>query len=222
MPENPTITLSGRLSFPKFTAQEAYDSSLKGKYPDKSVGEAKPNFQLVLDQSQLDKLVTFLQDEFLPFIGARIKAGEKKNVFAKADLDDILAGLASSTWESKLYQLPIKDINEKTAEMAPEGVASISIKGRAGGRIEQKAIVQDEAEVVNPDYVYTNPVILPINDTVHEMYAGCNVKVTVNFYAYTGAKPGISAGASTVVFHRDNSPFSGGLAVDEDAMFMDD
>ena len=221
--ENPTVTVGGRISFPKFTAQEAFDSSQGGKYPAKSVEEAKPSFDLLLTQAQLDKVVKAIEDQFIPFVAERNKQGEKKNQLEPADVKDILKGLKSGEWKSKLYQLPIKEVHEKTAEMAPEAVATISVRGQAGSTLEQRAIVRDEKEVSDPDFVFTDTTILPIGKTVHEIYPGCNVKVTINFYAYyTQGTPGITAGASVVVFDRDNDRFGGGVAVDEEAMFLDD
>lgn len=220
--ENPHVTLSGRLSFPRFTAQQAFDQSQGSKYPAKSVEEAKPSFDILLDQTQLDKLLATLE-EFVAFAEERGKQGEKKNKFETSDADDIRKGLASGTWKSKLYQLPIKEVHEKTAPMAPEAVVALGVKGPAGSNFELRAIVQSEDEVTDPNFVYTKPTILPIKDTVHDIYAGCNVKVTVNFYAYeTQGTPGISCGATIIVFHKDNDRFGGGVAIDEDEMFLDD
>lgn len=220
--EAPHVTLSGRLSFPKFTAQQAFDSSQGSQYPAASVDEAKPSFDILLDQTNLDKLKAAIE-EHVAFAEQRAKDGEKKNKLEASDADDIRKGLASNTWKSKLYQLPIKEIHEKTAPLAPESVAAVTVRGQAGTNLELRAIVQSEDEVTDPNYVFTKPAILPLKDTVHDLYAGCNIKVTVNFYAYyTQGTPGVTAGASIVVFHRDNDRFGGGVALDEDEMFLDD
>lgn len=220
--ENPHVTLSGRLSFPRWTAQEAFDRSQGSKYPAKSVEEAKPSFDLLINQTQLDKLIATLE-QHIDFAVARGLAGEQKNMLSESDADDIRKGLASGTWKSKLYQLPIKEIHEKTAQLAPEAVVALSVKGQAGTNFEKRAIVRDEKEVTDVDYVFTKPAILPIADTVHDLYAGCDVKVTVNFYSYmTQGTPGITCGAAIVVFSGDNDRFGGGVAIDEDEMFLDD
>lgn len=220
--EAPHVTVSGRLSFPAFTAQQAYDKSQNGKFKYKNVEEAKPNFDILLDQVNLDKVKAAIEEQ-IAFAEERAKAGEQKNRLETSDADDMRAGLASNTWKSKLYQLPLKEIHEKTAPLAPEAVAALGVKGMAGTNLELRAIVQSEDEVTDPNYVFTKPAILPIKDTVHDLYAGCNIKVTVNFYAYeTSGTPGISCGASIVVFHRDNDRFGGGVALDEDEMFLDD
>jgi hypothetical protein len=54
------------------------------------------------------------------------------------------------------------------------------------------------------------------------MYPGAYVAVTANLYAYhNGKPPGFSAGCSVAVFKADADRFGGGVAVDEDEIFMD-
>lgn len=66
------------------------------------------------------------------------------------------------------------------------------------------------------------PVIKPINQTVHSMYPGCYVAVTLNLYAYhNGKHPGFSAGANVAVFKADGERFGGGVTIDEDEIFAD-
>lgn len=219
--DNPTVTLTGRLSFPKWTAQEAFDFSQTGKFPYDSVDKAKPQVNLLLEASQWDKLREAFE-VFLKYIEQRAKDGETKNVLPAEDIADIREGLDKGVWGSKLYQLPIRDVYEKTAEMAPEAVAELVVKGAAGSNLNRKAIVRSEEEVLDPDYVFTKPAILNIDQTVHDLQAGCYVKMTVNFWAYVGVKPGISCGGTTVVFHLDGEPFGGGVGVDEEEMFLDD
>ena len=87
-----------------------------------------------------------------------------------------------------------------------------------------QAIVRDEDELAVPDPDRVKfPCILPINETVHDMYPGALVTATVNFYAYHNGKlPGFSAGVSTAVFKSDNERFGGSVAVDADEIFLDD
>jgi hypothetical protein len=89
--------------------------------------------------------------------------------------------------------------------------------------MELKAIVQDEEELKVPDPDQLSfPIIKPIGQTVHSMYPGCYVAVTLNLYAYhNGKHPGFSAGGSTAVFKMDGERFGGGTSVDEDEIFAD-
>jgi hypothetical protein len=90
--------------------------------------------------------------------------------------------------------------------------------------MELKAIVRGDDELaVDDGEVRTYPVILPIGETVHQMYPGAYVAVTLNLYAYHNGKlAGFSAGASTAVFKADGDRIGGGVSVDEDEIFLDD
>jgi hypothetical protein len=220
-----TVTIYGRLSFPTWTAQAAYERSLKGQYPAKDVASAKPDFQLVLDQPQHDKLLNHIESVFLPYCVAQSTAGEKRDVLdageAKTLLDGIKKDLAEQT-----FNTPFKAVPEKTAAMAPEGVSIVKVIGNEGTDIELKAIVNHEDELLVPDadLIWTKDMklIKPIGQTVHSFYPGCYVAVTLNLYAYhNGKHPGFSAGGSTAVFKADGDRFGGGATIDEDEIFAD-
>jgi len=54
------------------------------------------------------------------------------------------------------------------------------------------------------------------------MYGGCYVAATLNLFSFVSGKaPGFSAAASVAVFKADGDRFGGGVAIDEDEMFMD-
>ena len=114
-------------------------------------------------------------------------------------------------------------MDDKAQETFPEAVALLKFIGNAGVDIKQMAIVRDEDELAVPDPdILRFPVLLPINETVHAMYAGCYVAVTCNLYAYTQGKlPGFSAGATTAVFKQDGDRIGGGCEVNEDEIFAD-
>lgn len=216
------VTVRGRLSFPSWTAQEAYDRSQSGEYPFKSVAEAKPEFSLVLEQPQVDKLVTKIVDEFLPYCVQQHEKDEKKDRLAP-DEAKALAEQAQKHDGSGIYNTPFKKVSDKTLELAPETAGVIKIIGPTGGNFELKAVAwkEEELDPVDPD-ILKFPVIVPINETVHQMYPGCYVAVTINLYAYhNGKHPGFSAGATVAVFREDGERFGGGVSVDEDEMFMD-
>lgn len=221
--KNPkTVTVYGRLSFPAFTAAEAHARNAKGDYPSASEAEAKPDFSLLLEQAQFDKLMTHIEDEFLPYCIKQNAAGEKRDSLDAKEVKKLLDGIKNEM-DDQTYNTPIKAINEKTLALAPECMAAVKCIGNAGTDITLKAIVRNEDELAVPDPdIMKFPVVLPLNQTVHTMYPGAYVAVTINLYAYhNGKNPGFSAGVSTAVFRQDADRFGGGVDVDVDEMFMD-
>lgn len=221
--KNPkVVTVYGRLSFPTFTAKEAYDRSQKGNYPAADVGSAAPDFQLLLEQGQFDKLKSHIETEFFPYCVAQEKAGEKKDVLSAKEVKALTDQLNEPDFDGN-YNLAIKPIHEKTAPLAPEAVAAVKVIGGKGTDMELKAIVNEEAELAVPDPDQLQfPIIKPLSATVHSMYPGCYVAATLNLYAYHNGKlPGFSAGAGVAVFKADGERFGGGSAVDEEEMFLD-
>lgn len=226
MAKNPqTVTIRGRLSYPTFTTEAAYALGQKGKFPTASPAESTPSFQLLVEKDQLQKLVEHARKVFLPWCVERSDAGEKKNTLTSADVKKLLAQVDDpAQWgDAAIYNSPFKPVSENTVEHAPEAVAAIAVRGSKGQNIELKAIVQDEGELLIPDPdLLTFPVIKPIGQTVHEMYAGAHVAATLNLYSYYNGKlPGFSASAGVAVFKADGERIGGGVAVDEEEMFLD-
>ena len=222
-PKNPkTVTVYGRLSFPNFNYQQAVVKNGKSQYA-KDPADVAPDFNLLVEQSQLDKLVTHVKTEFLPYCMEQEKKGEKRDALGKAEVDRILKLIDSGDFEAQPPYICIKPVGEKTAAMAPEAVANIKIVGNKGTDIELKAIVNNEDELLVPDPdLLAFPVIKPIGQTVHQMYGGCYVAATLSLYAFISGKlPGFSAGASVAVFKADGERFGGGTSVDEDEIFLD-
>lgn len=221
--KNPkTVTIYGRLSFPVWTAQAAYDRSQKGKYPAKDIASAAGEFNLLVDQAQFDKLVNHIESVFMPYCIAQEAAGEKRDTLDKKEVDVLIEQMKAADFAG-VYNMPIKVVPEKTAPLVPEAVASVKVIGNKGVDIEQKAIVNDEDELLVPDPdQLTFPIIKPIGQTVHQMYPGAYVAVTLNLYAYHNGKlPGFSAGGSVAVFKADGERLGGGTTVDEDEIFLD-
>lgn len=218
------LTLYGRLSFPAFTAQEAYDKSQGGQYPAKSVEEAKPSFQLLLEQGQVDKFMQHIENVFFPYCIQQEAAGEKRDKLTSAEVKKLLDGLKGDLAD-QMFNTPLKEVHEKTAPLVPEAVAAFKVIGNAGVNMELKAIVnsEDELAVPDPDLIFPPAKILPIDKTVHSMYPGCYVAVTVNLYAYHNdpKRPGFGAGGSVPVFKADGDRLGGGVSIDEDEIFAD-
>lgn len=216
------ITVFGRLSFPLFTAEQAFQNSQGSKFPAKSVGDAKPSFNLVLGQEQHDKLLNHIKTVFLPYVIEQGKANARDGLTEK-DVAKLIKEL-DENFDDPSLNLPFREASEKTKDLDPEAISTMKVIGNAGVDIVQKAIVSSEDELVdmaNPPSKFK--AIVDMKDSVFDMYPGCNVGVTVNLYAYlNGKNPGFSAGGSTVVFRGDNDRFGGGTAVDADAMFMED
>jgi hypothetical protein len=223
MASNPkNVTIYGRLSFPVFTAKEAYDKSQGSQYPAKEISEAKPNFMLLVEQPQLDKLQAHILNEFFPYCLQQSKDGEKSDVLSATEIKDLTKQVKGPDYDG-VYNTRLKTGRGKSAALAPECVAAVKVLGTAGTDIELKAIVNGEDELVVPDPdLLSWPVIKPISATVHSMYPGALVAVTLNLYAYHNGKlPGFSAGANVAVFKANADRFGGGVAIDESEIFLD-
>jgi Enterobacter phage Enc34, ssDNA-binding protein len=221
--KNPkTVTIYGRLSFPNFQYQAAVARNQKSQFP-KAPEDVAPDFNLLVEQPQLDKLIKHVTDEFLPYCLAQSASNEKRDALTQAEIGKIMKIINASDWDSQPPYVPIKPVNEKTATLAPEAVASVKVMGNRGTDIELKAIVNNEDELLVPDPdLLQYPVIKPIGQTVHQMYGGCYVAATLNLYAFISGKlPGFSASASVAVFKADGERFGGGVSVDEDEIFAD-
>lgn len=216
------VTIYGRLSFPTWTAQQAYERSLKGTYPAADVASASPDFNLLVEQGQLDKLMKHIEGTFLPYCIEQSAKGEKRDVLDASEVKKLVEGLHGPL-EDQTFNTPVKPVHMKTADSVPEAVASIKCIGNKGTDLELKAIAtsEDELSVPDPDIIQF-PCVLPINKTVHSMYPGAYVATTLNLYAYhNGKHPGFSAGASVAVFKADGDRIGGGVSVDEDEIFLD-
>lgn len=222
MSQDLTITLSGWLSFPSFTVAEAFALSQKGNFPSKDMATTAPHFQLLLNDVQWERFKEHTTKVFLPYCAEQFKKGEKRNALEPAEVKALIEAIEAGG--SDVYNTPVKPINDKTAALRPDAVACIKVVGTKGVDIDQRAIVADATELAVPDPDrLTYPVILPVNQTTHQLYAGARVMATIGFYAYKNGKiPGFSASANIVVFKADDTRFGGGGALDEDAMFLMD
>lgn len=222
MAKNPqTVTIYGRLSYPTWTHAEAVARNAGSNYP-QPPEQVTAEFNLLLEQAQVDKFITHVKGEFLPFCLDQFQKNEKRNALDDKQIQRILQVLEGDLENQPPY-VPLKVVPEKTAPLAPEAVAMIKIKGPRQADIEQLAIVQSEDELAVPDPdLLQFPVVKPIRQTVHQMYAGCYVAATVNLYAFlSGKTPGFSASASKAVFKADGDRFGGGVDIDEDEIFLD-
>lgn len=217
------VTIYGRLSFPTFDYQQAVKKNATSNFPKADVADVTPDFNLLLEQPQLDKLKNHILTEFLPYCEAQHAKGDKRDALDKAQVAKLVKMIEAEDWESQPPYICIKPVSAKTAELAPEAVASVKILGNKGTDIIQQAIVQDESELAVPDPDRVDyPFIAPIGQTVHSLYGGCYAAATLNLYAFVSGKlPGFSAAASVCVFKADGDRFGGGVSVDADEMFLD-
>jgi hypothetical protein len=222
MSDPKSITFYGRLSYPVWTAQDAYDRSLKGSYPAKDIASVSPDFQLLVSQAQFDKVMNHLVNVFLPYCKEQFDKGEKRDALDDSAIKKLVASMQGDLADQMLNS-PFKLISDKTAVLAPDAVAAVKVIGPKGGNFELKAIVNDESELAVPDPdILQFPVIKPLSATTHEMYPGCVVAVTGNPYAYfNGKNPGVSMGGSVAVFKGDADRFGGGAGIDTDEIFLD-
>jgi Protein of unknown function (DUF2815) len=217
------VTIYGRLSFPTFDYQRAVAKNATSQFKKADPADVTPDFNLLLEQPQLDKLKNHVLNEFLPYCAEQHKKGDKRDALDAGQIAKLVKMIEAEDWESQPPYIPIKPVSDKTAELAPEALASVKILGNKGTDILQQAIVQDESELAVPDPDRVDyPAIMPIGQTVHSLYGGCYAAATLNLYAFVSGKlPGFSAAASVCVFKADGDRFGGGVTVDEDEMFLD-
>lgn len=217
------VTVYGRLSFPNFEYKQAVDRNAKSQFPKADAADVAPDFNLLLEGPQLEKLTKHILEEFLPYCVEQEKQGDKRDALTQAQADKIAKLIEAEDWDNQPPYISIKPVPEKTQDLAPEALVSLKVVGNKGMDIEQKAIVQDESELAVPDPdLVSFPIIRPIAQTVHSLYGGCYAAATLNLYAFvSGKQPGFSAAAGTVVFKADGDRFGGGVSVDEEEMFLD-
>lgn len=216
------VTIYGRLSYPTFDYAQALKRNATSSYK-KDDADVTPEFNLLVEDAQKEKLRRHILDVFLPYCLEQHNTGQKRDALDQKQVDRLVKLVESEDWDAQPPYICIKPVPEKTQDLAPEAVASIKVLGNKGQDIELKAIVnhEDELAVPDPDRV-SYPCILPIGQTVHSMYGGAYVAATLNLYAFVSGKaPGFSASAGVAVFKADGDRFGGGVAVDEDEMFMD-
>jgi hypothetical protein len=221
-PQN--VTIRGRLSFPCWTYEQAVKRDAKSKFPKADKDDVRPSFDLLLDDAQATKLVTFVRDTFLPWCLEQGKANGKSGLTA-AQVKKLTKVLDEADWEVEGILGLIKPVPEKTQEMAPEAVMSVPVKGYKGSDITKKAVVRSESDLRNQADDLIIPergLILPVGDTNLDLYPGSIVASTINLFAFVGANVGITATGDTAVFVGDAERFGGGgSALDEDDIFMD-
>lgn len=218
------ITVYGRLSFPNFTHAQAVARNATSNFKKADPADVAPDFNLLLEERQLDKLTTHLRDVFLPYCAERYAAKETRDALAPKDIKKILEMLDSRDFEDQPPWIALKTVGEKTLELAPESLASLKVVGNKGQDIQLMAIVNGDEELAVPDPDQVKfPVVKPIHTTVHQMYGGCYVAATLNLYAFDngGASKGFSASAGVAVFKMEGERFGGGASVDEDEIFLD-
>ena len=221
MADENQVTVRGLLSFPELTAAGAYERNKTGTYPTADVASTSPNFMLLLNDLQAKKFTTALTEVYLPFCADQHKRGEKRSALSPAHIKMILDSIEDP--ENAVCNTPFKKVSDKTLALAPDTVAAVKIIGNKGVDFAQKAIIHKEQELLVPDPdIIQWPALVDLHLTKHQLYAGCQVGVTIGFYVYVAGKsPGLSAGANTIVFRGDGNKFSGGVDVDLDEIFLD-
>lgn len=213
--------IKGRLSFHEFDAEKAHAEALAGPFAKgaEAQGASKPYANVLITEPWYDQIVQFLEDKFFPYCNAQYKIGSKERNAAtpketKMLLDQIRDG------EKTPYNVPLSPPSEKTLALWPEAHRNLKCVGRLGKDLKPQAIVRDLGQLIDPDPDKQPPFRVPLSETTIEMYNGCWVLVQVEFYLYRiNANPGVSANISTVVFASDDTPFSGGAELDDDALF---
>lgn len=215
--------VKGRLSFHDLTAQEAFENAQRGPFAASTptVADAKPYITLLLTEGSYEKMLKHIVEEFFPMCAEVYKnEGDKgKNALSPKEIAALTAQLEEGEGP---YNTPFKLPSDKTLELMPEAVRSLKVIGPKGGNFAVAAYVRGEDELSAPDPDRVKyPVILPINQTQHDLYSGCWAGTSGTLYSYrNGKNPGFSFGGDTVVFMADDARFGGGGAIDEQA-FID-
>lgn len=221
------IVVRGRLSWPAFTMQAALNLNERSDPQYKKKPEdVKPSFSMVVEQAALDKLVTHLKDVFFPWCAAQFAVGPKeRGALEPKYIKQMTRILDEQDWENEGIFGLINPVHEKTKALAPEGVASVKANGFKGRDLEQKAIVRSEDELVNnvdEILIPSRGLILPVDDTKHELYPGSVVSAQLNLYPFvSGKQAGITASTATVIKVGEAERFGGGGELNEDDIFMD-
>ena len=221
------VNARGAVTYSQFTMNQALAQNERSKFKKKDLAEVAPEVQLLLDDTQLKKLVKHITDVFLPECVRRHNAGEKKEVLDPKQAKKVEKALTSGpaeNWAVAPPHLPIKPVYKKTLKVIQWPVGTLKITGTKGRDIEQLARVNGESELKVPDPdLLAFPVLRPINDTVHELYPGAWAYATLNLHAWeqSATNWGISAYANTVVFLEDRDRLGGGFGLDEEDVFMD-
>jgi hypothetical protein len=217
------VSIKGRLSFPTWTAAEAFERNQRGMYPAKDIATVSPDFQLVLTQVQWDKFLNHATQVFLPYCAEQFAKDKKENDALEPSEVKALIDVVTGDLNKQLYNTPAKPVTDKTLALVPDAVAVVKCIGPKGGNIALFAKVEDASELdpMDPDII-DFPKVLPINVTKHQMYAGAYVAATLSLYSYRNGKhPGFSAKATAAVFWENADQFGGSVGIDLDQIFMD-
>lgn len=218
------LNIRGAITYSQFTMAQAKANNERSSYPDPE-DRIAPSVQLLLDETQYERVRTHIIDVYLPEAVARAKAKEKKDAIEQKYADRIKANLENRELEGPPYLL-VKEVYAKSVEAVPWAVATLKFKGTAGRDIEKLARVNDESELRVPDpNALTFPTVRPIDETVHELYPGAWAYATLNLSGYftSAGSYGISAYSNSVVFLENRDRLGGGGGVlDTEDIFLDD
>ena len=220
------ITIRGRLSWPVWTYDAALKRDATSKFPAKDKADVRPSFDLLLNETQAERIVTHLPDVFLPWCEEQ-GAKKDKSGLTPAEVKKLTKVINEGEWDIEGIVGLIKPVHEKSVDLAPEAVMAVTVKGFKGRDLEKKAIVKDVSQLRVDDGTTVVPskgMIVDIDDTNLELYPGSIVAATINLYAFVAGKtPGITASTGAAIFAADAERFGGGgTVIDEDAIFMDD
>lgn len=217
-----SINAAGRLSFPTFTAEGAYESAhragskLKPNQRPKTPADAKASFSLILSGTEQERLIEHVLTQVLPYF--RQNPGDLDD----AELDEVEDFLKKDIHNAGSC---FKAVADKTLELVPSAASSLMVKAyRPGTDIKQEAFVTEESQLVSKPF--SKKAIFPIEDTTLEMYPGAGVKATVSFWiSSVNGNVYLSCNASAAVLFRELPSFVGGGSDssmgDDDGDFID-
>lgn len=223
-----TVNMRGAITYSQFTMPEALAANERSNFKKDDTTKVAPTVQFLLDDVQLGKLTTHINDVYLPQAALNFKAGEKRDAFddkAIAKIQKALAEGQDVNWDNTPPYLPVKKVYDKTLEVAPWATGTLKFDGSKGRDMELLARVNSEDELLVPDPdLLIFPTVRPIGQTKHELYPGAWAYATIRLSGYyvSAGNFGISAYANTVVFIEDRDRLAGGGGLDEEDIFLDE
>ena len=161
-----------------------------GKYEDRIGGS------LFIKQDVVDKVQSYLIEQFLPFAEAQYAFTDGEKGFDKATTKSLAALIENEDWTE--LNLPIRDLSDKDIKSLGEDtdyVAKLQFAGSRGQEIIKKAIARIDGDLV----VVALSSVPEAGDTDRLWWGSRNIfRAALNMGAYTRE---VQVGKDTVVVH---------------------
>ena len=216
------LTVQGLLSFPiksedeieKLVEWREKKNIKKPKFPDKIGGS------LILNQSNYDKAVEYLEKTYLPFVDTLYKDTNGDKGIEPALVKSLLEQVKKRNWLAAdgKPNLPLRELNDKDRENLGDfpGVAKIKFSGPYEENLGVKAIVQPaggDRMVVSIQSLIEDGIIPESRHDVNSLWwgAGWQFRTNLRMNAFDSASVGVTGYAQTIyLLPHLGLPVSGG------------